>query len=65
MISTYKRASIAHKTQNLLVSHDVAMLAHMNTQAKIERVGNNPKMCYKMRLSAIIASDNRNGKMWG
>lgn len=65
MISTYKRASIAHKTQNLLVSHDIAMLASMNVRAKIERVSNAPRLNYKMRLSAIIASDNRTGKVWG
>tara|TARA_Y100000593_G_scaffold94032_1_gene191284 strand:- start:62988 stop:63185 length:198 start_codon:yes stop_codon:yes gene_type:complete len=64
MISTYKRASIAHKTNGLLVSQDIATLAAMNVQAKIERVNNSPKMCYKMRLSAIVASDNRKGKLW-
>ena len=65
MISTYKRASIAHKTQGLLVAHDIAMLASMNTQAKIERVTNAPRLGYRMRLAAIVATDTRIGKLWG
>lgn len=64
MISTYTRASIAHKTNGLLVSQDIAKLVHMNTTAKIERINNQPKMCYKMRLNAIVAADNRIGKVW-
>lgn len=64
MISTYKRASIAHKTNGLLVSQDVAKLAHMNTTAKIERINRQPRMCYKMRLNAIVTADNRIGKVW-
>ena len=65
MISTYKRASIAHKTQGLLMTHDDTMLAAMNIQAKIERVSNASRLNYKMRLAAIVASDNRIGKVWG
>lgn len=42
MISTYQRANIAHKTNGLLVSQDIAKLAAMNTQAIIglENFGN-------------------------
>jgi len=64
MISTYKRASISHKTNGLLVSNDVSRLAHMNVQAKIQRVSNQARLSYKMRLAAIVASDNRKGKLW-
>lgn len=64
MIGTYKRASIAHETSGLLASHDVTMLARMNVQAKIERVSNAPRLNYRMRLAAIVASDNRIGKVW-
>ncbi len=63
-ILTYKRASIAHKTNGLLVSQDIAKLAHMNMQAKIERINKQPRMSYKMRLNAMVASDNRKGKIW-
>ena len=64
MITTYKRANVAHKTNGLLVSQDIAKLAAMNVQAKIERVSNAPRLSYKMRLAAIVASDNRIGKVW-
>lgn len=64
MISTYKRASIAHKTNGLLFSHDEIKTAAMNVQAKHERIKRAKRLSYKMKLSAMLTSDNRTGKIW-
>ena len=36
----------------------------MTTQQKIEKI-NNSNMPFKLRLNAIVTSDNRQGQKWG
>lgn len=65
MISTYKRASIAHKTNGLLFSADEYRLSHMDKQAKMERVKRSG-MCFKARLAAVqaVSQSNAINKVW-
>ena len=49
--------------QNVLQTRSEAYFQWMKRQWKIERI-NRQRMAYKMRLNAIITSDNRPGKEW-
>jgi len=36
----------------------------MAVQYKLERIRRNTRLSFKCKLAAMIASDNRNGKLW-
>lgn len=65
MITTYARA----RTQNqvspgyFLDTLAQARLIHYTRRAKLARLETG-KMRYKMRLGAMVAADNRKGKLW-
>ena len=65
MISNYQRAETANRMQAGSLLHTPAQqrVISLARRAKLERV-QQTAMAYKMRLNALVAADNRKGKLW-
>ncbi|QDP66515.1 MAG: hypothetical protein Tp1111DCM1126091_21 [Prokaryotic dsDNA virus sp.] len=47
-----------------LPTQDQSYMQYMNVQYKLERIRRNSRLSFKCKLAAMIASDNRTGKVW-
>jgi len=47
-----------------LATQDQSYMQFMGVQYKLERIRRNSRLSFKCKLAAMIATDNRNGKLW-
>ena len=47
-----------------LLTQDHSYMQYMSVQYKLERIRRNYRLSFKCKLAAMIATDNRNGKLW-
>jgi len=47
-----------------LPTQDQSYMQYMSVQFKLERIRRNTRLSFKCKLAAMIASDNRRGKVW-
>jgi len=64
-IDTYQRADTANRVAAGTLLHTAAQqrVISLARRAKLERI-QQTAMPYKMRLNALVAADNRKGKLW-
>lgn len=47
-----------------LPTNDHCYMQYMSVQYKLERIRRNTRLSFKCKLAAMIATDNRIGKVW-
>lgn len=47
-----------------LPTNDHCYMQYMSVQYKIERIRRNSRLSFRCKLAAMVASDNRKGKLW-
>ena len=53
------------QVQNLtLATQDQSYMQYMSVQYKLERIRRNSRLSFKCKLAAMVASDNRKGRIW-
>lgn len=64
-VFTYQRATTANRMQAGALLHSAGQqrLIDLTRHAKVARITKSA-MPYKMRLNALVAADNRKGKLW-
>lgn len=60
-MKTQVKASVPNLT---LATQDQSYMQYMSVQYKLERIRRNSRLSFKCKLAAMIATDNRTGKLW-